>query len=65
VDDKALMQSRSWRWLRARVLSLLDRPPAFMSFQINGNPRLVQVPSTRLGYVLNPPDFSVLDDKQQ
>lgn len=58
VDDDALMSARSWRWLRSRVLSLLDRSPSLLIHQVGQSARLVVVPSTRLGYALNPPDFS-------
>jgi hypothetical protein len=27
VEDSALMRARSWRWLRVRILGLLDVPP--------------------------------------
>ena len=62
VDDTDLMRVRSWRWLRSRVLSLLDRPPTYMTLQLAKSMRIVATPSTRIGFVLNPPDFSPDDD---
>lgn len=35
VGDPLLMSSRSWRWLRERILGLLDRP---VSFDAAGQP---------------------------
>lgn len=58
VDDDHLMGARSWRWLRARVLSLLDRPATFVAVNAGDSVRLTAVPSTRLGCALYPPDFS-------
>lgn len=57
VDDDALMAARSWRWLRARVLSLLDRPPRYLTFQSGDQMRIESVPTTRVGYALTPPKF--------
>jgi len=66
ADDAELMRSRSWRWLRSRVLSLLDRPPTLLpvKFPARGKTitRIVSVPSTRIGHVINPPDLSPPDD---
>lgn len=49
------MAARSWRWLRARIAGLLDRPPMFLSYQSGEVVKVAVVPSTRLGYALNPP----------
>lgn len=57
VDDGALMGARSWRWLRARVLSLLDRPDVFVPYQLGDAQKFAAVPSTRVGRALNPPKF--------
>lgn len=62
VDDAALMGGRSWRWLRTRVLSLLDRPPTFVAYKAGKGTRLAAVPSTRLGYALAPPEFKGDDE---
>lgn len=58
VDDDELMAARTWRWLRARVLSLLDKPATFVPINTGESVRLVAVPTTRLGCALYPPDFS-------
>jgi hypothetical protein len=57
VDDAALMGARSWRWLHARVLSLLDRPDVFVPYQLGEQMRITAVPSTRVGRALKPPKF--------
>jgi hypothetical protein len=57
VDDAELMASRSWRWLHARVLSLLDRPDVFVSYQLGEVQKIAAVPSTRVGRALVPPKF--------
>jgi len=57
VDDAALMCSRSWRWLHARILSLLDRPDVFVSYQLGAQMRIMAVPTTRVGRALKPPKF--------
>lgn len=48
VDDNALMTARTWRWLRTRILGLIDHPVHLDPF---GQP----VWATRLQEALNPP----------
>jgi hypothetical protein len=57
VDDSALMAARPWRWLRSRVLSLLDRPDAIVPYQMGEAQKIAAVPSTRVGRALRPPKF--------
>ena len=57
VEDKALMGSRTWRWLSTRVRGLLDRPPAYVAYQSGEHTKFAAVPSTRIGNLLNPPKF--------
>jgi hypothetical protein len=52
------MTERSWRWLRSRILSLADRPPTFFQYAVKDDGmRVALIPSTRLGYQMNPPTF--------
>lgn len=55
VGDDDLMESRSWRWLQARIAGLMSRPPVYVSYALGE--RVAAVATTRLGYALNPPDF--------
>jgi len=47
--DVELCLSRSWRWLRTRIVGLLSIPPAVAP---DGTP----IPATRIGLALNPPN---------
>lgn len=47
VADQALMQSRTWHWLRIRIMGLLDLPPTWMP---DGRP----VSATRFGLAVVP-----------
>lgn len=51
------MRSRTWRWLSIRIRGLLDRPPVFLAYQSGEHMKFSAVPSTRIGYALNPPKF--------
>ena len=51
MEDAKLLAHRTWRWLRIRILSLLDVPPAIV---IAGD-KVLTVPQTRIGYTLDPP----------
>lgn len=42
------MAARSWRWLRTRIIALLDLPPSVTS---DGQ----EIQASRLGYALYPP----------
>jgi hypothetical protein len=55
--ESPIMRRRTWRWLRIRILALMDRPPTFIEVSSKDGKRLVVVPSTRLGYALDPPTF--------
>lgn len=55
--DDALLEHRSWRWLRARVLGLLDVPPEVVTYGEMGS-LMALSPRTRVGYALNPPKFA-------
>ena len=46
AGDQALMGSRSWRWLRVRILGLFDATPLYVPLA-DGSVRTV--PGTRLG----------------
>lgn len=50
-----MLRRRSWRWLRTRIIGLLDVPPAYLTVPTDEGMKLVPVPQTRLGYALNPP----------
>jgi hypothetical protein len=52
-----VLATRSWRWLRTRIISLLDRPGTFVRFPVKDGEKFTIVPSTRLGYALKPPSF--------
>jgi hypothetical protein len=52
VGDAKLMRRRSYRWLKVRILGLLDLPPA-ITYLPDG--RFLHIPQTRLGYALDPP----------
>ena len=54
VNDDDLLSRRSWRWLRVRIGGLLEMPPTFAPY---GDGKVAAIPSTRLGYALNPPEF--------
>lgn len=47
--DNGILARRSWRWLRTRILALLDVPP-----HISPNGQVI--PATRLGLALRPPE---------
>ena len=51
------MTTRSWRWLRTRILGLLDRPSQVVAYTSGDVSKIALIPSTRLGYALNPPVF--------
>lgn len=57
TSDTALMAGRPWRWLAQRIVSLLDRPPILVGYQSGDRQKFRQVPSTRIGLLLNPPKF--------
>jgi len=46
VGDPVLMSSRSWRWLRVRILGLLDAAPQYVPLT-DGSVRIM--PGSRLG----------------
>lgn len=48
MDEPGLMVSRSWRWLRTRIVALLDVPPT-----VDPAGRIVH--ATRIGLALDPP----------
>lgn len=52
MSDLELMQRRSWRWLKARILSLLDTPDAYSFDGMNGI--TFRVPTNRIRSVLFP-----------
>lgn len=55
VWDDALMRSRPWMWLARRIASLLDRPPTMLRYEAGDLQKFATLPSTRLGWLLNPP----------
>lgn len=57
VDDEALMSARSWRWLRMRVVGLMSRPSSMFAYTAGETTRIAVVPTTRVGFALNPPTF--------
>lgn len=48
MDADDILRKRSWRWLQARISGLINAPPI-----VSPDGRLV--PSTRLGWAINPP----------
>ena len=46
MGDKTLMRSRSWRWLRVRILGLLD---ADLQYVPLADGSVTTVPGSRLG----------------
>ena len=48
IEDDDILTRRTWRWLSLRIQGLLDAPPTIA-------PDGTGVPSTRLGWALNPP----------
>jgi len=50
IEDRVLMRSRPWRWLKSRILALFSVPPLI----VPAEPPIV-IPQTRIGFVLDPP----------
>lgn len=55
VEDIPMMQRRTWRWLRTRIMGLLDVPPVFLQVYVGEKSWLEVIPQTRIGYALYPP----------
>lgn len=51
------MTARSWRWLRIRIIGLLEQPASVVAYQVGDVMKLAQIPATRIGLALNPPVF--------
>ena len=59
-------QKISWHYLRSRVEELLSIPPAILYRPTKqGGHRLVMVPATRIGLVLDPPNLGDDDERGQ
>jgi hypothetical protein len=39
LDDRELLRARSWRWLRARIIGLLDLPESRLYRILNPQPQ--------------------------
>lgn len=51
VGDRVLMRARSWRWLRTRILGLLDAPGQVLLL-IDGS--TTTIPGSRVGKHFHP-----------
>lgn len=49
------MRTRTWRWLKTRIVGLLSAAPTLL---IDPYGRVHRVPATRLALALEPPDFT-------
>jgi hypothetical protein len=52
MGDLVTLRQRTYRWLKVRILGLLDVPPAIVYLP---DGRFIEVPQTRLGLALEPP----------
>lgn len=48
------MHTRSWRWLRGRILALLSRPPSYLPVRRQEHVTYVPIYGTRLQKALMP-----------
>lgn len=55
------MRSRSWRWLRGRILGLLNQPITFVPIRSETGYRLLPMYRTRLQAALAPPSDEAAD----
>lgn len=54
LDQPGIRHRRSWRWLKTRILGLLEVPPVIVFDPAGG---VHYVPQSRLGLALDPPDI--------
>lgn len=52
------LRSVTWPWFTRRAIGLLTRPPIHMQQDLGRKTRIVDIPTTRLGYAIRPPNFN-------